>query len=279
MEKLSLSIDEFIEIVSARGAELYRDFTWRNINDPYKVLISEIMLQQTQTARVEKYFERWLEKFPTIDALAAGSTQDVLELWQGLGYNRRALALKALANQIADERGGVLPIERDELLALPGVGPATAAGVRAFAYNQPADYLETNVRTVFLHEFWPEEEGIRDKEIYEVMAEVSKRVAEHSIDARTWNYALLDYGAWLKKNFSNPSRRSKHHTRQSAYEGSRRQKRAALLKEVLRMPRVTVGELCDTCGYESDVALDVLDSLCAEGFLALDEKGRYSVSD
>lgn len=279
MEKLSLSIDEFIEIVSARGAELYRDFTWRNINDPYKVLISEIMLQQTQTARVEKYFERWLEKFPTIDALAAGSTQDVLELWQGLGYNRRALALKALANQIADERGGVLPIERDELLALPGVGPATAAGVRAFAYNQPADYLETNVRTVFLHEFWPEEEGIRDKEIYEVMAEVSKRVAAHSIDARTWNYALLDYGAWLKKNFSNPSRRSKHHTRQSAYEGSRRQKRAALLKEVLRMPRLTVDELSDACGYESDVALDVLDSLCEEGFLALDEKGRYSVSD
>ena len=139
-----------------RGAELYRDLPWRNIDDPYGVLVSEVMLQQTQVARVMRYWERWMGLFPTVDALAAADTATVLDAWQGLGYNRRALALKRACEQCSAENGGHLPRTVDELVKLPGIGPATAAGVVAFAYDEPAVYIETNVRSVFLHELFPE---------------------------------------------------------------------------------------------------------------------------
>lgn len=149
----------FVARVAEQGCALYRDLPWRHIDDPYAVLVSEVMLQQTQVARVERFWTRFLAAFPTIDALAAASTSDVLELWQGLGYNRRALALKRTADVCAAEHRGQLPRAYDELIALPGIGPATAAGVRAFAFEEPGVYLETNVRAVFLHDVF--REGVR----------------------------------------------------------------------------------------------------------------------
>ncbi|MDR1087892.1 MAG: adenine glycosylase, partial [Coriobacteriales bacterium] len=136
-------INSFIDTVVTHGRSLYRDFAWRRTNDPYAVLVSEVMLQQTQTARVERYYDVWMHHFPTIDALAAASTADVLAVWQGLGYNRRALALKRTASLVAKEYGGILPESAAALQSLPGIGSATAAGVLAFAYNRPAVYLET----------------------------------------------------------------------------------------------------------------------------------------
>ena len=143
------ALDDFVASMLARGDELYRDLPWRHVDDPYAVLVSEIMLQQTQVARVGRFWERFLSAFPTVDALAAAAVPDVLELWQGLGYNRRALALKRTADRCAAEGAGRLPETYEGLLALPGIGPATAAGVVAFAYQRPAVYLETNVRSVF----------------------------------------------------------------------------------------------------------------------------------
>ena len=137
------------------GLRLYRDLPWRNTRDAYAIMLSEIMLQQTQVSRVEKYWERFLALFPTLDALASAETSLVLEMWQGLGYNRRALALKRCAEVCSQQYGGQLPRSTEELLALPGIGPATAGGIRAFAYGEPGLYLETNVRTVFLHELFP----------------------------------------------------------------------------------------------------------------------------
>ena len=157
------ALDDFVTSMLARGDELYRDLPWRHVDDPYAVLVSEIMLQQTQVARVGRFWERFLSAFPTVDALAAAAVPDVLELWQGLGYNRRALALKRTADRCAAEGAGRLPETYEGLLALPGIGPATAAGVVAFAYQRPAVYLETNVRSVFLHELFPEEEAVSDK--------------------------------------------------------------------------------------------------------------------
>lgn len=221
----------FIQLVRDQGTELYRDLPWRGIDDPYGVLVSEVMLQQTQVSRVLRYWERWMALFPTVDALAAADTATVLELWQGLGYNRRALGLKRACETCAAERAGRLPHTVDELVKLPGVGPATAGGVVAFAYNEPSVYIETNVRSVFLHELFPDEEGVSDKRLAPYVRDTCP---EH--DPRTWYYALLDYGAHLKTQVVNPSRRSASYARQSAFPGSRREKRSIVLKSVLAAP-------------------------------------------
>lgn len=225
---LPLARDEFMVRVREKGAAHYRDLPWRNIDDAYAVLVSEVMLQQTQVARVLNYWERFLRAFPTVDALAAAATSDVLQLWQGLGYNRRALALKRAAEECSRTYEGRLPRDYDDLVALPGIGPATAAGVRAFAFRLPGVYLETNVRTVFLHELFVGREGVADRELIPLVADACP-----SEDARAWYYALLDYGAALKAEGANASRRSAHYARQSTFEGSRRQKRAWIVRYVL----------------------------------------------
>lgn len=231
------SFDEFVAKVWQQGAALYRDLPWRNTADPYAVLVSEIMLQQTQVNRVAKYWERFLNAFPTIDALAAASTSDVLEMWQGLGYNRRALALKRAADLCSSTRDGHLPQSYEELVELPGIGPATAAGVMAFAHRKPGVYLETNVRAVFIHELFPDAEKVSDKQLVPLVAAACpSEGAPEGRDVRAWYYALLDYGAYLKQAGVNPSRRSAHYARQSTFEGSRRQKRAWIVRRVLAEP-------------------------------------------
>lgn len=267
-----------IDNVLASREELYRDFAWRRTIDPYEVLVSEVMLQQTQTQRVVRFFEKWIEKFPTFDALASASQVDVLEAWQGLGYNRRCLALYRCAQEVSETHHGVCPSTEEELVALPGIGPATAAGVLAFAFNQPSTYLETNVRTVMLHELWPNEEGVSDKAVHAAVEAASREVARRGVDARLWNYALLDYGAWLKKVFPNPSRRSKHHTKQSTYEGSRRQKRAALLREIIGNPGGSDEQYARLCAFDAEVTRDVLNSLAEEGFITREADGTYQIA-
>jgi A/G-specific adenine glycosylase len=127
-----------------------------------------------------------------------------------------------------------MPREYGDLVALPGIGPATAAGIRAFAYDLPGVYLETNVRAVFLHELFPDREGVGDRELEPLVRQCCPPGdGDPSDDPRTWYYALLDYGAYLKRTLPNPSRRSKGHVRQSRFEGSHRQKRAALVRLLL----------------------------------------------
>ena len=268
--------ERFVELVRARGAECERTLPWRYIDDPYAVLVSEVMLQQTQVARVAGRWERFLSAFPTVDALAAAATSDVLELWQGLGYNRRALALKRAAEECSAHNGGRIPSTVEELQRLDGVGPATAAGVVAFAYDRPAVYLETNVRAVFLHLLFPGVEGVSDRELRPLV-----ELTCPQRDVRGWYYALLDYGAALKKTVPNPSRRSAHHSRQSAFEGSRRQKRAELVRIALACPGVSVEEaaaLLDEAEREggrgrvdADVFASLLDDLAREGFFRVVE--------
>ena len=191
------------------------------------------MLQQTQVSRVDGRWQRWLERFPSVESLAGAEAAEVLEEWQGMGYNRRALSLWNAAKQVASA-GGEMPREVAELVALPGVGPATAAGIRAFAFDLPGVYLETNVRTVFLHELFPEAEGVPDRELVPLVETCCPPDASNpEDDPRTWYFALLDYGAWLKRTVPNPSRRSSTHTRQSRFEGSHRQRRAMLVRALL----------------------------------------------
>ena len=158
-----------------------------------------------------------------------------------------------------------------ELVQLPGIGPATAAGVVAFAFDRPSLYLETNVRTVFLHELFPNREGVRDRELAPLVADTCPEEG-----ARAWYYALLDYGAHLKTQVANPSRRSAHHTRQSAFEGSRRQKRAELVRIVLAAPGIAAPELAGRLDafeqaagrpcVDADVFDGIVADLVSEGF-------------
>ena len=229
----SESLAAFRRKVLSLGAELYRDLPWRRTRDPYEIWLSEVMLQQTQVSRVDGRWQRWLERFPSVDALAAADAADVLEEWQGMGYNRRALSLLRAAQEVS-ETGGGMPSDFDRLVALPGIGPATAAGIRAFAFDLPGVYLETNVRTVFLHALYPEAERVPDRELVPLVEACCPADAhDPADDPRTWYYALLDYGAWLKKTVPNPSRRSATHVRQARFEGSHRQKRAELLRVLL----------------------------------------------
>jgi len=270
-------LTQFIYRVSAEGARLYRDFPWRRTRDPYAVLVSEVMLQQTQTTRVLRYWEQWMERFPTIDALASASVADVLEAWQGLGYNRRALALKRSA-EIVSAQGGRLPCDLTALQALPGIGPATAAGVMAFAYNKPAPYLETNVRAVFLHELFPDVDKVSDREVMALVERCALMAPGLGLDARSWNYTLLDYGVELKRALPNPSRRSKHHTQQSAFEGSHRQKRSTLLAMILADPGRSIDQLAESCGYPAGLCAEVLEELAAEGFIASTDDGCWQIA-
>lgn len=285
-------LDEFCELVWNKGEELYRDLPWRNLDDPYQVWLSEVMLQQTQVSRVITRWQEWLERFPQVEALAFASSADVLEAWQGMGYNRRALALKAAAEIIETSYRGVFPRSNKELQALPGIGPATAAGIRCFAFGLPDTYLETNVRTVLLHELFPDETAVPDS-LLEPLVSLTCPPASSAGDKgdacrgpRVWYYALLDYGAQLKRELPNPSRRSKHHSVQSKFEGSYRQKRSFILKQVLANPEglglseiaVALNSFEERAGRRHLSLAEVeaiCAKLCAEGFMKAKGSSEY----
>lgn len=273
MDPSPARLDAFTQTVWERGRELYRDLPWRDTHDPYAILLSEVMLQQTQVTRVLGRWEQWLEIFPTIADLAAAPLPPVLELWQGMGYNRRALNLKRCAEEVVASYGGVVPSDKKALLGLPGIGPSTSAGVRIFAFRQPDMYLETNVRAVFIHEFFGEHETVSDRELIPLV----EATCPDDASVRDWYYALLDYGAHLKKTTVNPTRRSKQYVRQSKFEGSHRQKRAHLLRRVIDDALTSEELACDLARSERKAGREEpsLEEVCAilselerEGFVA-----------
>jgi A/G-specific adenine glycosylase len=265
----SFDADAFRERILMLAAPHWRDLPWRRTRDPYLIWLSEVMLQQTQVVRVEARWADWIARFPSVQALAAASDAEVLAAWQGMGYNRRALSLHRAASAVVERYAGVFPHALDELLSLPGVGPSTAAGIRAFAFNEPGVYLETNVRAVFIHELFADDAIVSDKELEPLVRAACP--AGDGADVRGWYYALLDYGAFLKHAFPNPTRRAKAYSRQSRFEGSHRQKRAQVLRIVLDAgpAGVTSSQVADALdAFETAAGRDAVGLAGAEEILA-----------
>ena len=155
-------IKEFQNIIYAYYNEHKRDFAWRNTTNPYNIVVSEIMLQQTQTHRVATKYEQFIQKFPDFKTLATAPLKELLLAWQGLGYNRRALALQKTAQIVMLEHNGILPQNPEILKTFPGIGKATAASICAFAFNMPTVFIETNIRSVYIHFFFHNQINIKD---------------------------------------------------------------------------------------------------------------------
>ena len=256
--------EEFQNLIWNHDRAHRRDFPWRQTRDPYRIVVSEIMLQQTQTYRVRPKYEAFIKALPTFKSLAGAPLQQVLALWQGLGYNRRGLALKKIGEEITAKHQGVLPDDPTVLETLPGIGPATARSICAFAFNQPTIFIETNIRAVYLHHFFADIGKVSDKEILPLIEETLDRD-----NPREWYWALMDYGVMLKKSNPNPSRRSKHHVKQSRFDGSNRQLRGQILRALTEKP-ATRAALLKLTTREKEAVEGALESLRAEGMIVKD---------
>lgn len=262
-----------------------RSFPWRETRDPYEILVSELMLQQTQTERVVPKYLNWLQEFPTAQALAQAPFSQVLAAWSGLGYNRRAGYLQEACRQVVEELSGVFPSSARELEKLRGVGPYTARAVATFAFNKPEVFIETNIRSVYLFLFFsrdsvPPGQGEGHNKSAEDAIPVKDKVADSRLmplieatlyheNPRTWYYALMDYGARLKKTTVNPNRNSLHYSRQSKFQGSLRQARGAIVKSLTQTQGniLSLKEIEGESGIELYRLESAAESLVAEGMI------------
>ena len=251
-----------------------RSFSWRETHNPYHIVVSEIMLQQTQTDRVIEKFEQFVAEFPSIEILAQTPLSAVISAWQGLGYNRRALALHGFAKRVMDEFVGVIPDEPSVLETFRGIGPATASSICAFAFNKPTVFIETNIRAVFIHCFFKRGAIVHDADIMPLVAQTVDRD-----NPREWCYALMDFGVMLKKNYKNPSRKSAHYTVQTKFEGSDRQVRGRILRMLVDVALINEEELFASIPREREKIRGILQDLEKEGFISQREGNYFLVQD
>ena len=248
-----------------------RSFPWRGTDNPYHVLVSEYMLQQTQVGRVEEKFPSFIKKFPDIKSLADAERKDVLLLWSGLGYNRRAVALHESAKILRDVYNACVPNNRECLLALPGVGDYTSGAVLAFAYNEPVVIVETNIRTVVFHHCLRDESDVEDSVILLFVEKILSRSLDLGVLSSVLYSALMDYGSHLKLSGVQVNSASRHYTKQKKFEGSVRQARGALLRVFIDSNKgVSQGQLDH---LTINRVQDGLAGLVADGFV--EKRGKY----
>lgn len=257
-------VQTFIKTVWEHYKNHGRDFPWRRTQNPYRILVSEVMLQQTQTDRVVPYYRAFLKNFPSFRALSRANVRDVLHTWQGLGYNRRALYLKKTAEKVTRDYAGRLPRDPAALKRLPGIGDATAGAVCAFAFNKPVPFLETNIRRAYIHFFFPERKTVSDKEILALV----EQTLDHK-NPREWYFALMDYGAALaqEKTVENPNRRSKAYHKQAPFEGSNRQLRGKVIRLLLAEGELPAATLQSELSVPQKRLETVLEGLAKDGFI------------
>jgi len=219
----------FQNIIYSYYKNFKREFPFRSNINPYNVLVSEIMLQQTQTTRVSEKFLEFVDKFPDYLTLSKAPLEEVLKVWKGLGYNRRAIALKKIAEIIIEEYNGILPDSVEILKSFPQIGVNTASSILAFAFNKPTVFIETNVRTVYIYFFFRDKIDVTDKEILDILEKTIDRG-----NSRNWYYAIMDYGVMLKKKYPNLTKKSHHYRKQKQFKGSNRQIRGEILEILLK---------------------------------------------
>jgi A/G-specific adenine glycosylase len=248
-----------------------RDLPWRKRVTPYRVLVSEIMLQQTQVDRVIEKYKEFLSAFPDFKTLAKASLPKLLKNWSGMGYNRRALSLRKLAQVVVVDYKGRLPPDPDVLVTLPGIGKYTAGAVSAFAFNKPVVFMDTNIRRLYIHEFLHDRRNIHDDELVPLV-----RQTVDTKNPRKWYNALMDYGAMLKREQVNPNKRSAHYTRQSPFENSNRQVRGRIVKVLVTGTPLTAARIVKETGMDAERVRKNLDQLAREGFI-MKKRGRYLI--
>jgi A/G-specific adenine glycosylase len=255
--------DMFVqEVLSHYNNNGRHDLVWRKHITPYRILVSEVMLQQTQVGRVLPKFEMWMARYPNLTALGHANLKDILILWQGLGYQRRAKALYHIA-----KTEKIIPRKYEELLTLVGVGSYTASAICAFAYDTFSHpVLETNIRTALINYFYKEQEKIHDKELHALLNRLALHISVKRVGARTWYYALMDYGAYLKQIKVSHNTKSTHYSKQSRYKGSVRELRAKILFAVVHKDPLPVDARTG----------DVIAKLVEEEYI-LEKNGMYSI--
>lgn len=266
------AVTEFRRIIWQYYDANRREMAWRETTDPYAVFVSEVMLQQTQVVRVHTKYAEFMQAFPDFISLAAASLEDVLRVWQGMGYNRRAKMMRDAARMVVEQFGGRLPETPEELVTLPGIGPATAASIAAFAYNAPVVFIETNIRRVFIHFFFPEEEQVHDDRIRPLV-----RQTLDWMNPREWYYALMDYGAMLKTVVENPNRRSRSYSVQSAFAGSDREIRGRVLRYLLEEGPSPRDVVTAACGDDTARCGRIIQKMLDESLLR-DKSGSLSIA-
>jgi A/G-specific adenine glycosylase len=249
-----------------------RDFPWRENITPYRIIVSEIMLQQTGVERVLGKFDPFVARFPDFCSLSRASLADVMNVWQGLGYNKRALSLKKLAGIVMEKYSGGLPDDPKLLKALPGIGEATAGAIMAFAFNLPSVFIETNIRRVFIHHFFPDREKVADSDIVPIVAAAIDRSCP-----REWYYALMDYGTYLGTVSVNPNRKSTRYSRQSPFQDSDRQVRGKVIKSLIGSGKASAKDLSGMTGCLPERLTPILESLIMDGLIKRD-KGLYRIT-
>lgn len=255
MSRLDVPEDSaFIDRVRRFYRENRRAMPWRDDVRPYAIFVSEVMLQQTQVSRVIGKYRAFTERLPDFATLAAAPFGEVLALWSGLGYNRRARYLHDAARIVAERPDG-LPRSPEELRKLPGIGVNTAGSIAAFAFNAPVVFIETNIRRVYLDHFFPGVGDVHDKEILPLV--------ERHLDRdnpREWYWALMDYGSELGRR-ENANRRSRHYARQSTFTDSDRQLRGKILRALTEQGSTAAEQLPEYTGFSEsrvDAALEGL---------------------
>lgn len=238
-------IGQFQETVWAYYREHGRSMPWRHDPSPFNVLVSELMLQQTQVARVLPKFDAFLYTCDNFADLARLPLSKVLNLWSGLGYNRRAKYLHQTARIVTHQFDGRLPDSLTDLVRLPGVGPNTAGAIAAYVFNQPVAFVETNIRTVFFHHFFPERCDVDDKELLAIAEQVVDRT-----HAREWYWALMDYGSYLKQHRGGLLDISRHYRKQTPLVGSQREMRGRIVRALVGKSQTTTTLLKKAVGAD-----------------------------
>lgn len=265
-------IESFRKIIYSYYKSHKRDFIFRDkeFTTPYHVLVSEVMLQQTQTSRVSGKFKNFIKLFPDFETLSKAPLKDALKAWQGLGYNRRGKALNKIADIVLEKYNGKLPKSREELKSLPQIGEATSGSIMAFAFNEPTIFVETNIRRVYIYFFFPGKNNVSDDEIEQYLKKTIDKT-----NPREWYYALMDYGVMLKKTHPELNKRSKKYRKQKKFKGSNRQIRGQVLKLFVEKAELTEKNVISALNFKTERIKKVLEDLQKEGFLKKENNSIY----